>query len=147
MNCPLEGKCLTKSVIYKAEVIENNKTSTYICLASYTFKNRYNNHTSSFNIISKRESTTLSKYIWDLNETGTTYKLKWSILSKAPTYNPSTGTCQLCFLEKPFITIQIHWINEVNCLVNVDTEENFYSLHIILNHIFMLYAAGKIIFF
>ena len=30
----------------------------------------------------------------------------------------------------------------VNCTVNVDTEDNLYSLHIILNHIFMLYAAG-----
>ena len=55
VNCPLEGKCLTKSVIYKAEVIENNKTSAYIGLASNTFKERYNNHTSSFNIISKEK--------------------------------------------------------------------------------------------
>ena len=29
-NCPLKGKCLTESIIYKARISTNNGTSTYI---------------------------------------------------------------------------------------------------------------------
>ena len=37
---PLEGKCLSKSVVYKATVKqENKKTNTYIGLTSNHFKN------------------------------------------------------------------------------------------------------------
>ena len=44
--CPLGGKCLVNSVVYKAEVVENNSTSnTYTGLTSNTFKDRYYGHT------------------------------------------------------------------------------------------------------
>ena len=44
-NCPMKGKCLSKSLIYRAEVSTNQGTMEYIGVASNTFKERYLNHT------------------------------------------------------------------------------------------------------
>ena len=48
--CPLEGSCLTESIIYQAEIsdIERNSTKKYIGLTEGPFKQRYYGHTSSF---------------------------------------------------------------------------------------------------
>ena len=59
--CPLKGKCLKSSIVYQADVITNSSTSTYIGLASNSFKERYNNHLTTFKNKNKAESTTLSK--------------------------------------------------------------------------------------
>ena len=49
--CPLSGNCLVDSVIYKAEVVEDNHTkNTYTGLTSNTFKDRYYGHRISFNV-------------------------------------------------------------------------------------------------
>jgi hypothetical protein len=47
-ECPLNGNCLSKSIIYKATVTTSNNTKEYIGLCETTFKTRYNNHKSSF---------------------------------------------------------------------------------------------------
>ena len=44
----LDGKCLRKSVIYKAEVKSDYKTSTNISIASNTFKEGFTNYSASF---------------------------------------------------------------------------------------------------
>ena len=70
LECPVENKCLTKKVIYKAEV-KNNKnedTKIYIGLSENSFKERYRNHTKSFRHDKYKNETVLSKYIWDLKE-------------------------------------------------------------------------------
>ena len=51
--CPLSGKCLSKNIIYKAEVTETDseniqKVENYISLCSTTFKERLGNHLQSF---------------------------------------------------------------------------------------------------
>ena len=40
MNCPTDGKCLTRSVVYKAEVtsMDDNTTQTYIGVTANDFK-------------------------------------------------------------------------------------------------------------
>ena len=45
-SCPLNGKCLTPKVIYRADVSNeaNNDQKFYFGLAETTFKERYNNH-------------------------------------------------------------------------------------------------------
>ena len=48
-SCPMEGKCLSKSIIYKASVKARNKTCIYLGLAANTFKERLGNHKLSFN--------------------------------------------------------------------------------------------------
>ena len=41
-SCPVEGKCLSRRVIYKATVSYNNKEQHYIGSTARNFKTRYN---------------------------------------------------------------------------------------------------------
>ena len=56
-TCPLDGKCLTESLVYKAtlSIVEGDKT--YIGQEASTFKLRYNNQKNSFTNSSKKHST------------------------------------------------------------------------------------------
>ena len=48
-QCPLDGKCLTEKVVYRATVNEGSGTvNTYTGLTSQTFKARLYSHTNSF---------------------------------------------------------------------------------------------------
>ena len=47
-NCPLNGRCLTNCIVYKATVTTNSDTHTYYGLCEGEFKSRYYNHTKSF---------------------------------------------------------------------------------------------------
>ena len=98
--CPLQGNCVQSSVVYKADVTTSTSTSTYIGLASNTFKERYNNHLSTLRYKHKENHTTLSKYIWQLKSEGIQYDIKWSIIGHAPAYNKVSKKCHLCLLEK-----------------------------------------------
>ena len=41
-DCPMDGNCLAKAVIYRAEVVEDSGTThTYTGLIGNTFKKRY----------------------------------------------------------------------------------------------------------
>jgi len=62
-TCPLNGKCMTASLIYKATVDVGETTKIYIGQASTTFKTRFNNHKSSFKNQSQKRSTKLSGLI------------------------------------------------------------------------------------
>ena len=55
-SCPLDGKCLSKCVVYKARVTEttSNNQETYIALTENEFKTRFNLHKSSFKLEHKR---------------------------------------------------------------------------------------------
>ena len=66
--CPLQGKCLSKAIVYKATVSASNVDKCYVGLAGKTFKERYNNHTKSFRNKKYAKETELSKYVWDLQE-------------------------------------------------------------------------------
>ena len=68
-----------------------------------TFKKRFNAHNSDFRHSKNRKKTMLSKYVWHLKDNNIPYELSWSILGKAKSFNPVTGVCRLCLLEKYFI--------------------------------------------
>ena len=73
-NCPLDGACLTRNLVYKATVFpENQKPKTYIGMAEEEFKTRFRNHQQSFNNKKYALSTAHSKYIWELKEEKTKY--------------------------------------------------------------------------
>ena len=127
-TCPLEGQCLSKSIIYKALVesevpaqiskpsgnANNDKNpvkiqqAEYIGQASNTFKERFNNHQLSFKHEKYKLNTGLSKHIWSLKQNKISFKIKWSIITSAPTYHPSLGTCKLCISEKTCILRSDH---------------------------------------
>ena len=51
----------------------------------------------------KNPGTTLSHHIWELKDNNVPYNTKWSILSKASTFNPVTKKCRLCLKEVYYI--------------------------------------------
>ena len=90
--------------MYQAE-IKNDKdpeTKTYIGLAETPFKDRFRNHTKSFNHRKYSKETELSKYIWSLKDQEKVPSITWSILKsiKSPL---NSRSCSLCLSEKLFI--------------------------------------------
>ena len=102
-DCPLSGNCLTKSIIYEATVSSNQGNKTYVGLCETEFKLRYNNHKSTFKLEQKRNSTSLSKHIWELKDAKSDFTVKWKILKKCQSYSNISKRCQLCLWEKYFI--------------------------------------------
>ena len=51
-------------------------------------------------------STTLSSHIKSLKESNTPHTITWSAKERAPPFNPSTGWCRLCTLERYYILFE-----------------------------------------
>jgi hypothetical protein len=99
-RCPLEGKCLTKNVVYEAQVSTVNRTKIYIGSTGNDFKSRYYSHKSSFNHRGNNE-TELSKYIWNLKDANINFDLTWKILRRIRGGGISARrVCTTCNLEK-----------------------------------------------
>ena len=109
-ECPLDGDCGKKNVIYQAEVItEDGRIEFYIGSTSQTFKGRYSGHRTSMNNPKYREKgSKLSKFIWELKDEGINYQIKWRIVDRAPKYNPRTRKCALCIKEAYYINYHRH---------------------------------------
>ena len=122
-NCPLQGQCLTKAVVYQATVTNKNtnEDQTYIGLTETTFKTRYLNHTSSFRNKHKKHATELSKHIWSLKDSNINYEIKWKILKKSQSYSNKTKRCNLCLHEKFLIIChpELCSLNRRNELISV----------------------------
>ena len=119
MVCPLNGECLTESLVYKATVTtveEHPKLDTYVGMTGNDFKQRWRIHDTSFNLRHHSTSSKLSEHVWKLKDEGTDYLIEFSILDKAPTFNPQTWVCNLCTLEKFYIIFrpEIASLNEHN---------------------------------
>ena len=95
-DCPLEGNCLTESLIYQAKINQES----YIGMTGGTFKQRFNAHQSSFRIKDKENETKLSKAVWELKDKGAEPKVIWKHVISAPSYTPLIGRCILCLREK-----------------------------------------------
>ena len=105
-TCPLDGKCLVTNVVYKAKVVDNDTTTqTYTGLISTTFKKRFYKHRTTFEK-PNHEPTTLSNHVWDLKDKHKTYNISWSVIDRAPDFNPATGKCRLCLKENFYIIFQ-----------------------------------------
>jgi hypothetical protein len=101
-ECPLNNMCLTKDLVYQAEVTtkDDNDRKTYIGMTATTFKDRYRNHKKSFDDIKYENETELSKHVWKLKLSEKQYKINWSILSRASSIKAGGNTCSLCLEEK-----------------------------------------------
>ena len=81
-DCLLNQNCLCECLVYNA--VENRSTTkNYYGTCEKSFKERYNNHTSSFRDESRQKSTELSNYIWKLKENGENHSVDWLIAIKA----------------------------------------------------------------
>ncbi len=103
VDCPTDGKCLTKSVVYQAEVTttDNNNKHTYIGVTAKEFKTRYRNHTKSLRNIEYKNETELSKHVWKLKTENRPFTIKWSLVKQIPA--GGTRKCKLCLEEKLMI--------------------------------------------
>ena len=111
-TCPLDGHC-QESIVYRAEVTNNQgQTATYIG-SSNNFKKRYGNHKKSFRYEQYKCETALSKYIWD-NDLNPIPNIKWTIMSRAHEYKAGQRYCDLCLTEKLYISKEIKYNN--NCI-------------------------------
>ena len=119
--CPLQNKCMSKDIVYKATVTTNNTQDTkhYIGMTSNTFKERYRNHIKSFTHVHKKYSneTELSKHVWHLKQNKTDFTIKWSIIKKSISYTGGSKRCNLCLEEKLTILKE-----KDNCLLNKRSE-------------------------
>ena len=73
----MTGNFLKKSIVYQATVTTEDSKSdeTYVGLTENTFKTRFANHKASFNNLSKRMSTELSKHVWNLKDNSTNFQI------------------------------------------------------------------------
>ena len=99
--CPLDGACLTSSVIYEATVTTTGNTNTYIGMTEHEFKIRYNNHKLSFRDRKHSHATVLSKHIWDLKDSDTDYHINWRII-KRETHTEATLPAAIYVCLKSF---------------------------------------------
>ena len=101
LPCPVDGKCLTRDVLYKATVAADQEPNMeYFGLTATEFKTRYNNHTSSFRNEQYSQATTLSSYVWKMKTQGKNPLVTWQIVKVVPSFTPETGRCALCTAEK-----------------------------------------------
>ena len=98
--CPVKNQCLTRNVIYEAEVNSKKGTRSYVGSTGRTFKDRWNGHKSSF-MHKERSNTALSDYLWELKEKNITYRIDWKIKRKIHGDHSKIGkVCMTCNLER-----------------------------------------------
>ena len=90
-----------KRVVYTAEVTDSDtgEKETYIGLTECNVRDRNAKHEGNCRH-RHQPSTRLSPPIWHLKDQGHSYTTSWKILTRASTFNPSSGMCRLCMLEK-----------------------------------------------
>ena len=76
-----------------------------IGICSTVFKDRYRNHTKSFNNERYKTETELSKEVVALKDKNGTPKISWSIYGRFSPYNPESKRCDLCLNKKVEITM------------------------------------------
>ena len=67
---PLQNECLTPKIVYRADVknLTNDEKRFYLGVTETPFKERFGNHTRDFKHPKYRNSTELSKYVWELKD-------------------------------------------------------------------------------
>ena len=78
----------------------------------------------------EQNSTELSKYIWQLKDSGSDFSITWKVLKRTISYSNSTNNCSLCNWEKYFIVTKptlATW-NKRNELVSACRHRVKYSL-------------------
>lgn len=104
-DCPMKGKCLTNSVVYKATVkTNNNEEKSYIGSTEKTFKERYYAH--KHDIRHGKQTTALSIYVSKCIENVLEPIITWEILSKGVKRTSGNRKCDLCLQEKLLILKQ-----------------------------------------
>ncbi len=134
-RCPLQEKCMTKDIVYKATVTTSNTNSTkhYIGMTASTFKERYRNHIKSFNHKRYSNDTELSKYIWKLKDNKQDFDITWSVLKQSISYTGGSKRCHLYLEEKLCILKDKNKQNLLNKKSEIVSTCNHRKKHLINN--------------
>ena len=83
--CPVQGKCLTESVVYRATVTEtaSGNREMYTGMTGNTFKALWNGHNSDMRLTSGRRKTKLSTHAWSLKDSNTDFDVDWYFIERA----------------------------------------------------------------
>ena len=122
-QCPLNGECLAKNIIYEAEITTNNindEPLKYIGLTGNTFKERFSNHKSSFKNEKYGKDTELSKMVWKLKRDNKQPKVTWKIIHHCAPINRNSLRCNLCLNEK--LEIALTKSNDNESIINSRSE-------------------------
>ena len=107
-KCPLNNKCLSNNVLYKANITstsENYRNKIYYSISETKFNWRYANHRKSFKNRNYKTDTELSNEIWKLKEQNKSTDISWEILGIHQSDNTSTKRCMSCLNERLAITL------------------------------------------
>ena len=101
-DCPMNGFCLTKSLLYYATITcdKENYTKLYKGICETTFKKRYANRKKSFNVPTYKNDTKRSTEYWTLKTKQLNPKVSWQIKRSYNSYNPISRRYNLCLNEK-----------------------------------------------
>ena len=132
-NCPLNGQCLAKGILYEAAVNSNipgYEERLYKGITDRCFKERFKEHKKTFANQKYSNETELTKEIWRIKDEGGVPEIKWKILRKAQSYNPKTKRCALCLQEKLEIAEHEGWnmLNKRSEAVAKCIHQNKYAL-------------------
>ena len=117
-QCPLDGQCRAKAVVYHATISDTTESFSYIGISEPEVKNRIYKHKNSMKYREHEQDTELSKKFWEMKDQGRTPQLKWEILQFAKPYQNGRINCDLCLSEK----LQIVKFKNKQTLLNKKTE-------------------------
>ena len=132
-NCPLEQKCITRNIVYKAKVTSGNRNyqeKVYFGSCETTFKKRFSNYQKSFNLNVYKNETGLSNKIWWIKSSVHHPKVKWEIVKKCIPYNQHTKRCLLCLNKKLEIALykEHNLLNKINEIESESRHQLKYAL-------------------
>ena len=102
-TCPLDQKCLTTNIVYKAKVTPSNRSyqeKFYFGSCETTFIKQFSNHKKSFNLNKTKNETRLSNETWQIKDVDHHPKVQLEIVKNCVPLNPQTKRCLLCLNEK-----------------------------------------------
>ena len=126
-NCPLDGKCLTQNIIYESQITSNQlsyKQKIYTGTAETGFKQKFDNHTKSFNLAMKTTQNYLKK-AGQLNATISHQCI--SMKSLKLLHKVTKGHNAVFPMEPPFWPTQSMFCINKNCAAQNDSFIGEYS--------------------
>ena len=116
-NCPMPDKCINSNLVYRYSVTrtDTGNVETYTG-CTVNFKERHGTHMRTITNLNMN-TTTLTSYIRSLNSNNTPYTITWGAKEHTAPYNPATGWCRLCTLERHHILF-----DRVNASLNQRSE-------------------------
>ena len=100
--------------MYRADVknLTNDEKKINLGVTVTPFKERFGNHKRDFKHPKCRNSSELSKYVWELKDAHISPVIEWSIVTKVLS-KTQINFCKLCLSEKFYI---IKLLNDPNLL-------------------------------